>query len=68
MYGAAMILGGEGAAIEIKSNAGKVFGTIYALFSGIIFLTSATVFVSPTLHRIMHRLHLEDDSDPTNDP
>jgi hypothetical protein len=59
---AAMILGGMGPVAELHSRAGKVFAGIYALFSGIVFLVVAGVLFAPLAHRLMHRLHLEDNS------
>lgn len=32
-----------------------------ALFSGIAFLTTAGIVITPIAHRILHRLHLDDD-------
>jgi hypothetical protein len=59
---AAMILGGMGPVAELHSRAGKVFAGTYALFSGIVFLVVAGVLFAPLAHRLMHRLHLEDNS------
>lgn len=58
-YNAAMILTGMGPACVVHSDAGKVFVTCYALFSGLVFLTSGAVVVAPILHRLMHRFHLQ---------
>lgn len=64
VHNAAMILTGMGPVIPVKSDAGKIFATCYALFSGVIFLTIAAVLLSPVAHRMIHRFHLElDDSD-----
>jgi hypothetical protein len=60
---AAMILGGMGPVGELRTSAGKVFAGTYALFSGIVFLVVAGVLFAPLAHRLMHRLHLEDDAD-----
>ena len=58
-YNAAMILGGMGPVDTLTGNAGKIFASFYALYSGIILLTSAGIFLSPLMHRLLHRLHLE---------
>jgi hypothetical protein len=70
---AAMILGGMGPVDPLHTNAGKVFASFYALFSGIVFLVAVGVLIAPILHRLMHQFHLqaekaiaEDDSDDSN--
>ena len=57
---ASMILGGMGEINELRTDAGKIFASVYALFSGGIFLAVASIVVAPIAHRIMHRLHLEE--------
>ena len=47
----------------MTSDAGKVFATAYALFSGIVFLTTVAVLVAPVAHRFLHRFHLEADEE-----
>ncbi len=56
---ASMILGGMGPVHPIQTDAGKLFASFYALFSGIVFLTMATLLVAPVYHRLLHMLHLE---------
>lgn len=56
---AAMILSGMGQIDPIQTTAGKVFATGYALFSGVVFLTSVAIFVAPIFHRMMHHFHLD---------
>lgn len=56
---AAMILGGMGPVNPLQTDAGKLFASFYALFSGIIFLVSVGVLVVPIFHRILHHFHLE---------
>ena len=58
---AAMILGGMGPVNPTPSTGGKLFAAAYALFSGIVFLVAAGVFVAPLLHRVLHHFHLEID-------
>lgn len=60
IHNASMILGGMGPVVEIKSDAGKIFSSAYALFSGVIFITNVGVILAPALHRIFHRLHVEE--------
>jgi hypothetical protein len=60
---AAMILGGMGPVNVLNTNAGKLFASFYALFSGIIFLVAIAVLLAPAVHRFLHRFHFEFDSD-----
>jgi len=59
---AAMILGGMGPVNPIKTEGGKLFAGLYALYSGLVFLLAAGVLFAPILHRFMHRFHLEMDA------
>lgn len=64
---AAMILGGMGPVNPIKTEGGKLFAGLYALYSGLVFLLAAGVLFAPILHRFMHRFHLEmDTASPVN--
>ncbi len=70
---ASMILGGMGPVNPIDGPAGKIFAACYALFSGLFFLGVATVLVTPFVHRMLHRLHMDEDDDnspwaPTDNP
>ena len=56
---ASMILGGMGPVNELRTNAGKIFASAYALFSGVIFLVVAGVLFAPIFHRFLHRFHLD---------
>ena len=65
-HNASMILSGMGPIIpdDLRfSDGGKVFSSLYALFSGIIFVTSMGYILAPGIHRIFHRLHLEQEGD-----
>jgi hypothetical protein len=59
LVNAAMILGGMGPVNVLHTNAGKIFASCYALFSGIFFLVVAGVLFAPVVHRFLHRFHLE---------
>jgi hypothetical protein len=59
-----MILTGMGPVNEMTTNSAKIFSSLYALYSGIAFLSIAAVFLSPIIHRIMHILHFEGTNDP----
>jgi len=60
---AAMILGGMGPVHELDTVAAKLFASVYALFSGVVFLTTLAVVFAPVLHRALHRFHLEEEDD-----
>ena len=59
LVNAAMILGGMGPVNPLHSAAGKVFASLYALYSGIIFLVVVGILFAPIYHRFLHRFHLE---------
>lgn len=59
----AMILGGMGPVNPLQTDAGKLFASFYALFSGIVFLVSLGLVVAPIAHRLLHSFHLDDDDD-----
>jgi hypothetical protein len=61
LHNASMILSGMGPVVEIKSNAGKIFSSAYALFSGVAFITNIGIILAPAAHRLFHRLHIEED-------
>jgi fumarate reductase subunit D len=48
----------------LPGDAAKVFASAYALYSGLVLLITVAILVAPLLHRIMHRMHLEDDRGP----
>jgi hypothetical protein len=60
---AAMILGGMGPVNQLYTTGGKLFASFYALFSGVIFLVSVAVLLTPALHRLMHQFHIQTDKD-----
>lgn len=59
-YNASMILSGMGPVLEIKREGGKIFSSLYALFSGVVFVTNIGLILAPSIHRLFHRFHLED--------
>ena len=59
LLNASMILGGMGPVNPLQTDAGKIFASFYALYSGIILLASVGILVTPIFHRFMHRFHLE---------
>ena len=65
LLNASMILSGMGPMIDANiklTNAAKVFASMYALFSGVAFISTIGILIAPIAHRFFHKLHLEDDS------
>lgn len=60
IHNASMILSGMGPVVEITNVSGKWFSSAYALFSSVVFITNVGVILAPAVHRIFHRLHLDD--------
>jgi hypothetical protein len=54
----AMLLGGMGPVNSPQTAGGKLFAGLYALYSGLVFLVSAALIVTPVLHRVLHRFHI----------
>jgi len=70
LLNASMILTGMGPVDPLKSTAAKLFAALYALYSGIAFLTIMAILLAPPLHRFLHKFHLEmteDDGSDKND-
>jgi hypothetical protein len=61
LLNASMILTGMGPVNELKTDGAKVFASFYAIFSGVAFLSIVAVFLSPVVHRFLHKLHLDTD-------
>jgi hypothetical protein len=59
LLNASMLLGGMGPVNELHTTMGKIFASLYALYSGIVFLVVAGVLFAPLFHRFLHRFHLE---------
>ena len=59
IHNASMILAGMGPVDPMPDGASKLFASAYAIFSGVVFLGTIGVFLSPIVHRFLHRFHLE---------
>ena len=57
---ASMILGGMGPIKELPSEAAKIFASIYALFSGLLLIAMMGIILSPVIHRVMHKFHVDE--------
>jgi hypothetical protein len=60
LHNASMILSGMGPVVQITTVSGKIFSSVYALFCGVVFITNVGIILAPAIHRIIHRLHLEE--------
>jgi len=64
LLNASMILGGMGPVDALHSDTAKVFASVYALFSGVVFIGVMAIILSPAVHRLMHKFHVEDEDAP----
>ena len=55
----AMLLGGMGPVDPPKTDGGKLFAGLFALYAGLVFLFAAGVVLAPILHRVLHKFHWE---------
>jgi hypothetical protein len=69
MLNAAMTLTGMGPVDRVQTVPGKLFATGYALFSGMVFLTTAALLLGPVARRFLHRFHvdMEEEGPPQDD-
>ena len=59
LLNASMILGGMGPVAPIRTTAGKLFASFYALYSGLATISVAGVLLAPLVHRFLHKFHVE---------
>jgi hypothetical protein len=59
LLNASMILGGMGPVDPLKSVAGKLFASFYALYSGLAIISIAGLLLAPLIHRLLHKFHVE---------
>jgi hypothetical protein len=60
---ASMILGGMGPVNEMHGDGPKIFASIYALFSGLIVIALMGIMLSPVVHRVMHKFHVDEEDE-----
>jgi UPF0716 family protein affecting phage T7 exclusion len=58
---ASMILGGMGPVNELHGDGAKIFASIYALYSGLVVIALMGIMLSPVVHRIMHKFHVDEE-------
>jgi hypothetical protein len=59
LLNASMILTGMGPVDKMETTGGKLFASIYAIYSGVAFLTFCGVLFTPIYHRFIHKFHLD---------
>jgi hypothetical protein len=57
---ASMLLGGMGEVDALRTDAGKLFAGLYALFCGLLIVITSGVVLAPILHRVLHAMHIAD--------
>jgi len=60
-HNASMILSGMGPTLKTELTfSGKIFSSLYAIFSGVLFITSIGYILAPGIHRFFHKMHFEE--------
>ena len=60
LLNASMILTGMGPVNQMTDESAKIFASLYAIYSGVAFLSIIALFFAPLAHRILHLFHAED--------
>ena len=61
LLNASMILGGMGPVNSLSGAGAKVFASLYALFSGLVFIAIMGIILAPVVHRVIHKFHMEEE-------
>jgi len=59
LLNASMILGGMGPVSVLTTARAKIFASLYALFSGLVFIAVMGIVFSPMVHRMLHKFHVD---------
>ena len=62
LLNASMILGGMGPVSLLTNTGAKVFASLYALFSGLVFIVVMGIVFTPIVHRMLHKFHIDDEN------
>ena len=65
---ASLILTGMGPLHSPVTGGGKLFVSIYALFSGVVFLTASGLLIAPVAHRFLHHFHVMEEEKEDRKP
>ena len=60
LLNASMILTSMGPVDPMRSTIGKLFASFYAIFSGVVFLTTIAFVLAPIAHRALHKFHMDE--------
>ncbi len=58
---ASMILGGMGPVAQLSNDGVKIFASLYALFSGLVFVGVIGIIFAPIAHRFLHKFHVDEE-------
>jgi hypothetical protein len=59
LLNASMILAGMGPVNDLPNDSAKIFASLYAIFSGVVFISVMAIILSPAVHRLLHKFHAE---------
>jgi hypothetical protein len=59
LYDAAMIMSGMGPVHHPAGSWGKLFASLFAVYSGLLLAVVTGILLAPLLHRVLHHMHLE---------
>lgn len=57
LLNASMLLGGMGQINPIVTEAGKLFASFYAIYSGLWVIACSGFILAPIIHRVLHHFH-----------
>ena len=60
LLNASMILSGMGPVNPLTTDTAKIFASVYALISGLVFIGATGILLTPIFHRALHLFHLEE--------
>lgn len=63
LVNASMILTGMGPVDRAETEGAKWFSSLYAIYSGVAFLTSVAVIFGPIVHRFLHKFRIDVEED-----
>ena len=59
LINASMILTGMGPVDRMTTNAGKLFSSFYAIYSGVAFLSAVGILLGPAIHLFFKKIRME---------
>lgn len=55
------LAGGLGLTILPETTSGQLFASLYGILSGYVYIATSSIVIAPIAHRILHKLHLEEE-------